>query len=113
MSVSKAVDPLFIARDIFNVLKVDHIGCCGYICLSILLQFPNWISIARKFIQHADNPFFTSECRSRINRLQQLLDVANEEGRILTSLDSDCHLTDHMSKCGIYCCIFINYSASQ
>jgi hypothetical protein len=90
--------PFFIAREIFNVLKVDHIGCCGYICLANLLQFPNWISIARKFIQHVDNPFFTSDCKIRIGRLKALLDAANKEGETLNSLDSDCHLTSNMCK---------------
>lgn len=98
MSLSITSDPFVIKRDVFNVLKVDHIGCCGYICLANLLQFPNWISIARKFIQHVENPFFTSECRARIGRLKAVLDAANKEGKKLNSLDSDCHLTAHMCK---------------
>jgi hypothetical protein len=107
MSLSKASDPFFVQRDIFNVLQVDHIGCCGYICLANLLQFPNWISMARKFIQHVENPFFTSECRARIGRLKALLAAANEEGKILNSLDSNCHLTSHMCKCIIIICLWL------
>jgi hypothetical protein len=98
MSFSETSDPFLIARDIFNVLKVDHTGCCGYICLANLLQFPNWISIALKFIQHVNNPFFTSKCRARIGRLKAVLDAAKEEGKILNALDSNCYLTANMCK---------------
>lgn len=87
-----------IARDTFTVIKVDHIGCCGYICLAKLLGFRNWIAAARKFVEIVDNPYFTAECVARIDRLKAVIGVADEGGKQLNSLDSDCHLTSEMCK---------------
>lgn len=87
-----------IPRDTFTVIKVDHIGCCGYICLAKLLGFSNWTAAARKFVEIVDNPYFTAECVARINRLKAAIDAANERGAKLNSLDSDCHLTCEMCK---------------
>jgi hypothetical protein len=87
-----------IAKETFTVIKVDHIGCCGYICLAKLLGYSNWIAIARKFVEIVDNPFFTAECVDRIHRLKVVIDVADEGRKQLNSLDSDCHLTSEMCK---------------
>jgi len=98
MPETTTLDPYFISFNLFKVLAVEHTGCCGYICLAELLGFPNWIGVARRFKAKLDCPFFTSECRARILRVNNLIDTAENEGDELTSLDTDCYLTTAMSK---------------
>lgn len=96
MEANTSVSPLFVKASFFNIILVDHTGLCGYICLALLLGFKDWIAIINLFHEKKESPYFTDECRERIDNILNLIASKRKKNESVTSLDDELYLTTAM-----------------